>query len=82
MKLRISITKSDANQLLVCSADLLGTGRGASMEPLTFEVTMNSSAGDPGEVPIDVQAIFGAARKRPETRSRRIGKAMKMIMAG
>jgi hypothetical protein len=32
------------------------------MEPLTFEVTMDSSAGGPLEVPFDVRAIFGQAR--------------------
>lgn len=32
------------------------------MEPLTFEVTMDSSAGGPVEVPFDVRAIFGMAR--------------------
>lgn len=32
------------------------------MEPLTFEVTMDSSAGGPVEVPFDVREIFGAAK--------------------
>ena len=33
-----------------------------SVEPLTFEVTMDSSAGGPLEVPFDIREIFGQAK--------------------